>query len=355
VAAPVGISIVVPVYGVAEYLPGCLDSILSQPSGDGIEVIAVDDASPDACGQILDDRAARDPRLQIVHLERNGGQGNARNLALQRARGDYVWFVDADDQLADGALTALAAALTAAKPDVLLIDWESIYPGDRVEPNPGRALLAAVPPEGCTLAGQPQLLNLTMTSWSKLFRRDFLLGLGVSFASGIHEDIQVTCAAMLNADMIGAARQVCYRYRRERQGAAMATTSHAQWAVFDAYERVFSELDRRAEAGRPVTDAVLAAIFERAIWHYSTVLETTGFGVGRVGLPGLVPRAERREFFARMHADFVRYRPASYRHPAGPRGAKLKLVESGAYGTYSLLEPLNKGRVAVRKAIGRAR
>jgi CDP-glycerol glycerophosphotransferase len=355
VAAPARISVIVPVYGVAEYLPGCLDSILGQPSGDGIEVIAVDDASPDACGQILDERAATDPRLQVVHLERNGGQGNARNLALQRATGDYVWFVDADDQLADGAQTAVAAALTAAKPDVLLVDWESRYPGDRIEPNPGRALLAAVPADGCTLADQPQLINLTMTSWSKLFRRDFLLGLGVSFGTGIHEDIQVTCAAMLSADVIGAVREVCYRYRRDRQGAAMATTSHGQWAVFDAYQRVFDDMDRRAQGGQPVTEEVRAAVFERAIWHYSTVLESTGLGVGRVGLPGLVPRSERREFFARMHADFQRYRPASYRHPDGPRGAKLRLIENGAYGTYSLLEPLNKGRVAARKALGRSR
>jgi glycosyl transferase family 2 len=349
VAAPPGISVLVPVYRVAEYLPACLDSILTQPGTSDIEVIAVDDASPDGCGQILDERAASDRRLQVVHLDHNGGQGNARNVALQRATGDYVWFVDSDDQVADGAFTAITGALTAAKPDMLLIDWESCYPG-RTEPNVGRPLLAGVPPGGCALAEQPRLINLTMTSWSKLFRRDFLLGLPVSFAAGIHEDIQVTCAGLLAADVIGAVSQVCYRYRRDRPGAAMATTSHGQWAVFDAYERVFELLASRAAAGQPVTAEVAAAVFERAIWHYSTVLETTGFGVGRVGLPGLVPRAERKQFFARMHADFQRYRPPGYRHPDGPRGAKLRLIERGAYQAYSVLEPLNQARVAVRKA-----
>lgn len=349
-AAP-GITVILPVYGVAEYLPGCLDSILSQPDAAGIEVIAVDDASPDGSGQILDDRAAADPRLQVLHLDRNGGQGNARNLALRRASGDYVWFIDADDLAADGALAAITAALSAGKPDVLLIDWLSCYPGGTAEPNPGSALLAGVPADGCTLAEQPQLINLTMTSWSKLFRREFLLGLGVSFAAGIHEDILVTCAALLAADLIGAVDQVCYRYRRARPGSAMATTSSGQAAVFDAYHRVFQLLASRAAAGQQVSDAVQAAIFERAIWHYSTVLQTTGFGVGRFGRPGLVPRAERQKFFARMHADFQRYRPASYHHPDGPRGAKLRLIERGAYRTYSLLEPLNQARVAIRKAV----
>jgi CDP-glycerol glycerophosphotransferase len=355
VAAPPGITVIVPVYGVAGYLPSCLDSILAQPGSEDIEVIAVDDASPDGCGKILDDRAAADTRLKVLHLDRNGGQGNARNLALQQAVGDYVWFVDADDVVADGAFLAINKALAAAKPDVLLIDWVSRYPGGRTEPNVNRALLARVPPDGCTLAEQPKLINLTMTSWSKLFRRDFLLGLGVNFAAGIHEDIRVTCAALLSADVICAVDQVCYRYRRRRLGQAMGTTSHGQWAVFDAYEQVFGMLANRAEAGRPVTDAVEAAVFERAIWHYSTVLETTGLGIGRIGLPGLVPRAERKQFFARMYADFRRYRPGSYHHPDGPRGAKLRLIERGAYWTYSVLEPLNQTRVAVRKAARRLR
>jgi CDP-glycerol glycerophosphotransferase len=347
-----GITVIVPVYNVEQYLTECLDSVLA---GDfDIEVIAVDDASRDSSGALLDQRAAADPRLQVVHLERNAGQGNARNLALEQATGEYVWFVDGDDSLTGEALAAVTQALTTAastgsKPDVLLINWESCYPGDRIEPNPFAALLSRVPAAGCTLEEQPQLINLTMTSWSKLFRRDFLRGLDVSFAGGIHEDIAVTCAALLAADVIAAVDQVCYRYRRDRPGSAMATTSTGQRAVFESYSRVFDLLAHMDATGKPVSDTLRAAIFERAIWHYSTVLETTGPGVGPVGLPGLVPRAERHRFFGRMHEDFVRYRPLAYQHPPGARGAKLRLVERNAYWTYSLLEPLNQARVALRR------
>lgn len=349
-----GISVIVPVYRVAEYLPDCLDSLLGE-AGSGIEVIAVDDASPDGCGAILDARAAADPRLRVVHLTANEGQGHARNLALEMATGDYVWFVDGDDAAADGALTAIAKSLAVSQPDVLLIDWVSCYPDGRNEPNPHRGLLAAVPEEGCTLEEQPQLVNLTMTSWSKVFRRDFLRGLGVSFARGIHEDILVTCAALLAADVVGAVDEVCYRYRRERKGSALATTSRDHLAVFDSYRLVFELLGERAAAGQPASARLQAAIFERAIEHYTTVLFTTGVGVGRVGLPGMVPRADRHSFFRRIHEDFVRYRPAGYEHPTGPRGAKLKLVERGAYWRYSVLEPLNQARVAARKRLHPAR
>ncbi len=364
------VSVIIPVHGVADYLPGCLDSVLTDADLD-LEVIAVEDASPDGSGAILDARAAADPRLRVVHLDRNGGQGAARNLALGMAAGEYVWFVDGDDRVTEGALQAISKSLAAcrgpavgaggvprgnsvpragsSRPDVLLIDWLSRYPDGRTAPNHGARLLAGVPAAGCTLEEQPALIDLTMTSWSKLFRRDFLRGLGVSFAAGIHEDIVVTCAALLAAGNIGAVEHVCYEYRRDRKGSALATTSHAHFGVFTAYEAVFGLLASRDAAGQPVSDRLRAAIFERAIWHYTTVLQTTGPGVGRVGLPGLVPRAERHDFFRRMHEDFQRYRPASYRHPPGARGAKLRLVERGAYWTYSVLEPVNQARVAARK------
>jgi CDP-glycerol glycerophosphotransferase len=346
-----GISVVIPVYGVAEFLPACLDSILDCDESD-LEVIAVDDASPDDCGKILDDRAAADPRLRVLHLAQNAGRGHARNLALGLVTGDYVWFVDGDDGVAASGLTAVIAALAVSKPDVLLIDWVNWYPGGRTAANHGSALLKSVPAAGCTLEERPQLINLTMTSWSKLFRTDFLRGLRVSFAGGIHEDVLVTCAALLSAHLIQAVDEVCYRYRRERTGSAMATTSRAHLAVFDSYRHVFELLAGRDAAGHPVSDELRAAVFERAIWHYSTVLQTTGPGIGRFGFPGLVPRAERHAFFRRMHEDFARYRPAGYEHPTGLRGTKLKLIERNAYWTYSVLEPVNRARVGIRRLVG---
>jgi glycosyltransferase involved in cell wall biosynthesis len=89
------ISVILAVRGVAEYLPGCLDSILGQPDPPaGIEVIAVDDASPDGCGAILDTRAAADPRLRVIHLPEQGGPGPGRMRGLAEAAGVHVWFAD---------------------------------------------------------------------------------------------------------------------------------------------------------------------------------------------------------------------------------------------------------------------
>jgi CDP-glycerol glycerophosphotransferase len=376
------ISVVVPVHGVRQYLTACLDSLLGPPGapagpegprpaagpegprpaagpeGLSLEVIAVDDASTDGSGGLLDDRAAEDGRLTVVRLARTGGPGNARNTGLARATGAYVWFVDGDDFLPDGALPAVAARLLADRPDVLLIDHEERYPDGSTSPSQGEPVLGTAPDGTFTLADAPRLINLTMTAWSKLFLREFLIGLDEPFRSGIHEDIPVTCAALL-AGRISALDQVCYSYRRSRPGSFMATTSSAHWGVFSAYDEVLEKVRKLADSGDPVaTPAVQRAVFERAIWHYSTVFQATAPGAGRAGRTGsrrtaLVPRRERRRFFERMHADFLRYRPLGYQLPAGARGAKFRLIERGAFRTYVLLEPVNRMRVAARRRLAR--
>ncbi|HEY8471045.1 MAG TPA: glycosyltransferase family 2 protein, partial [Natronosporangium sp.] len=102
------LTVVVPVYQVEPYLTRCLDSILAEAgAGDMVEVVAVDDASPDRSGELLDAYARRDPRVRVLHLATNVGLGRARNAGLARARGEYVWFVDSDDWLPAGTIPAV--------------------------------------------------------------------------------------------------------------------------------------------------------------------------------------------------------------------------------------------------------
>src|SRR5215475_14015858 len=120
------LTIVLPVYRVAGYLRECLDSIVSQTFTD-FEVVAVNDCSPDNCGEILDEYAKRDSRIRVIHLRRNVGLGPARNVGLDEATGDYVWFVDSDDWVAPGAFNAIAAKLRETQPQVLLTDHARAY------------------------------------------------------------------------------------------------------------------------------------------------------------------------------------------------------------------------------------
>ncbi len=122
------VTVLTAAYNAEAYLHTCLDSLLRQTLHD-IQIVCVDDGSSDATPQLLDDYAARDSRVEVVHLKENGGQAYARNVALQRAKGDYVCMLDSDDWLADDALMS-AFQVFQAHPhtDSVLFHVREMYP-----------------------------------------------------------------------------------------------------------------------------------------------------------------------------------------------------------------------------------
>lgn len=103
------ISVIVPVYGVEKYLAKCVDSILNQ-TYKNLELILVDDGSPDKCGEICDEYAQKDNRVKVIHKE-NGGQGTARNRGLDICTGSYITFLDSDDYMVESCIEKLYSHL----------------------------------------------------------------------------------------------------------------------------------------------------------------------------------------------------------------------------------------------------
>ena len=99
------LTVVIPVYRVEATLDRCVESVLIQDIDD-MEVILVDDGSPDRCPKMCDEWAEKDSRISVIHKE-NGGLSEARNAALDIAKGDYVTFVDSDDWLDEGTYKAI--------------------------------------------------------------------------------------------------------------------------------------------------------------------------------------------------------------------------------------------------------
>jgi CRISPR system Cascade subunit CasB len=332
-------SVVVPAYKVQEYLQECLDSVLGQSFAD-VELIVVDNCSPDGCGTIIDEYAARDRRVVPVHLPHHEGPGPARNAGLAHATGDYLLFLNGDDTLAPGALRAISDRLKETDgPDVLLYDYARAYWSGQTVRNRHALLLTEEGPASFRLCDRPGLLNLLMVAWNKAYRREYVEEQGLRFPPGRHENTPWTCRALMAADSIAVLDRVCVHYRQLRTGGITGTAGRGHFDVFEQYDRVFAFID-----DHPELDCWRPVIFRRMVEDFVTLFTRRGH----------LPQGSRAEFLRRARVRYLRHRPPGARPPRHP-AIRLRhaLVRLGACRTYRALSVAQRAvRGAQRTARG---
>lgn len=200
-------SIIVPIYDVEKYIHKCLESIINQTYND-IEIILVDDESPDNCPEICDKFEQKDKRIKVIH-KKNGGLSDARNAGLKIATGDYVLFVDSDDYI-DTKTCENFLIYTNSNADVIIgnaiVEKENISFMDHI-------LCSDI------MTGKEYLLKAykngkaPMAAWLNLYRREFLIDNNLYFKYGIlHEDEQFTPRVLLKANTVIVTQNNFYHY-----------------------------------------------------------------------------------------------------------------------------------------------
>lgn len=119
------ISVIIPIYNVEDYLEKCIDNIIGQTYAN-LEIILVDDGSPDRCGNMCDEYASRDSRIKVIHKV-NGGVSSARNAGLDIATGDWIYFIDPDDWIDLDTLELVLDKALKTNTDMCLFDHEQIF------------------------------------------------------------------------------------------------------------------------------------------------------------------------------------------------------------------------------------
>lgn len=221
------VSIVIPVYRVEEDLRRCLDSVICQTLAD-IEIILVDDGSPDECPRICDDYACKDSRIKVIHKQ-NGGLSDARNYGLEHASGNYVMFVDSDDYIERDGCEKLHDAALATGVDIVLGDW-------RVSHGPDRADHYTVLEEGRVYPVKEFILAaLKAGEWYPCVcfmfcKRSLFENNGLEFAVGLlHEDMEMQPRVFLSANNLVCVKYKFYNYI-QRPGSIMKSSNASERA-----------------------------------------------------------------------------------------------------------------------------
>lgn len=208
------ISVIVPVYHVEDYLERCVRSIQRQ-SYQNLEIILVDDGSPDACGRMCDQYASMDQRIHVIH-KTNGGLSDARNAGIEAAAGEYVAFVDSDDWLEPKMYEVLLHALETYHADIAECSYRNIY-ADWVKEETsctGKVV------EGDAVFALEAMLDwkyFKPVAWNKLYKRKVICD--IRYPTGkIHEDEFTTYKYMYQAERLVYVDFSFYNYDRTREG-----------------------------------------------------------------------------------------------------------------------------------------
>lgn len=242
------ISIIIPAYNVADYLPACMDSLLPDAGALGCEVILVDDGSADGTGALCDGYAAQHSFVQVLH-QANAGLSAARNAGMRRAQGEYLQFVDSDDWLEPGALRQIAPLLEKG-PDVLILNLARYREGERVSESGCRTAWLA---DGydAFLSRLVCRYELCAQAQCTLVRRQLIGQAGLFFHEGVlHEDTEWTPQTLCAAKSALILEPPAYAYRLGRPGGIMAAS--AQQRHLDSYGAVTKAL--RTAAARFAAD-----------------------------------------------------------------------------------------------------
>lgn len=224
------VSVIVPVYKVENYLCRAIDSLLNQTYRN-LEIILVDDGSPDRCPQICDEYAAKDTRVKVIH-KKNSGVSAARNSALEIATGEYLTFLDSDDYLSVEYVYKLVKSLESTGSDVsccganIVDDVEHVYNSFCCD--------CIIEESGVEVA--KRMLRDTFPfnfSWGKLFKRNLFEGIRYPL-SRLYEDNATTYRVIACAKKVVCIPECLYNYYRGREGntTSQLNSDKAAWSYY---------------------------------------------------------------------------------------------------------------------------
>jgi glycosyltransferase involved in cell wall biosynthesis len=202
--------VVVPIYKVEKYIDKCINSIINQ-TYKNLEIILVDDGSPDNCPQICDEYAKKDNRIKVIHKE-NGGLSDARNRGIKEARGEYIGFVDSDDYIDDGMYEYLYNLIKKHNAEISICGFKEVDEnGKAIKEKKSECINEYSSIEALEILAED--IIITNHAWNKLYKRELFVKNSIEYPVGkIMEDISTTYKLFEESNRIVLGDEIQYYY-----------------------------------------------------------------------------------------------------------------------------------------------
>ena len=261
------VSIIIPVYNIKSYITKCIESVISQ-SYKNLEIILVDDGSSDKSGLICDDYAKSDNRIKVIH-KKNGGLSDARNVAIDVAKGDFIYFIDGDDYIHHNSISVLIEAYNNTQADIVTGGFMSVFDSSRVDLDEDFSMLSTK-----TVQKKEALESLmyqkdtTTSAWGKLYKKSLFRN-NIRYPKGaICEDLPTTYKLFSRANRVSFVAVPMYMYRQREGSIIQSAFKPGRIEALDFAEQELDYIDKHF---RDIRNAAINRLFMEGVFICQTI------------------------------------------------------------------------------------
>ena len=234
------ISVIIPVFNAEKYLKRCVDSVLKSLGDLSGEVLLVDNDSSDDSLALCREYAKKYPKIVSVSQCHTPGAAAVRNFGVSKAKGKYIWFIDADDWISEDAITKLAASANKTEADIVMMGAERVYPDGH------RDYLSPVSPDEPDY--KSRFVRYGMGPWQVMIRRKWWIDNKFTFKERfIHEDMELMSALILYTDKLASVNEPLYFYSQNDESVLHQKKFNPH--IFDIFPALEGLYQRFNEAG----------------------------------------------------------------------------------------------------------
>ena len=252
------VSVIMPVYNVEKYLSQCINSVCTQ-TYNNLEIIIVDDESPDDSGTIADEYAKKDDRIKVLHIKNRGAAG-ARNIGLDTCSGEFVLFIDSDDWIEPDMVEKMVNYIINENCDIVQCQSYDEYTDKSIE-----HISESI---NCYMDNQEFMKHALyhwedLLIWNKIIKKD-IIG-NIRFVEGrCIDDEFFTYKLIINSDRIFLTNEKFYHYRMRKSG-AMLNDGHKKQRLQDQIDFMTGRYDERVNTFPDIKNEILAHLCETLI------------------------------------------------------------------------------------------
>lgn len=258
------LSVVIPIYNVEKYVAQCLDSIVNQSIGiENIEVIIVNDATPDNSMEIVEKYASKYSSIKIINNEENLGLGESRNRGLNEVTSDYVTFVDSDDFLSENVYENSIKKIKSSNSDLLIYNWEFYREDGEIEPF---SIHKPHFKEDMIIEDfrqYPDFIFMT-SAWNKIYHKKLFQYL--KFPKSKYEDNGVTIETFINANQIYFNNEVTYFYRKNKDSITQVITMSNIEGLVDSINTLNELILKYPDYEMSITSLIIKFVDDILFW-----------------------------------------------------------------------------------------